>query len=133
MIALVGDLGQVMTPCLAGSYSLYNSDWKGIAYLAAALIINQIAVELLKSLVPHQRPNGSPRSFPSGHTTAAFLGAGFIAKRYGIAPSIPAFAIAILVGYSRVYTKAHWVSDVCAGALIGLVWCLPLKRFPSTK
>ena len=129
MIALLGDVGQVMTPFLGGITSLYNSDWEGMAYLAAALIINQIAIELLKSLVPRQRPNGSSRSFPSGHTSAAFLGAGFIARRYGVVQSIPAFAIATFVGYNRIHCGAHWVSDVYAGALIGLTWCLPLRRY----
>jgi membrane-associated phospholipid phosphatase len=59
------------------------------------------------------------RSFPSGHTAAAF------AFATGVAHALPAaapplYALAGLVGYSRVHTGVHYPLDVATGALCGL-------------
>jgi membrane-associated phospholipid phosphatase len=59
-------------------------------------------------------------SFPSGHTGAAFafFGVPFFASRHhGGWALIPAAAI----GWSRIYLNVHHLSDVMAGALVGLV------------
>lgn len=57
-------------------------------------------------------------SFPSGHTAGAFLAAVQISALYpGIAA--PLFAIAGLVGFSRVYNGVHYPGDVAVGALLG--------------
>jgi membrane-associated phospholipid phosphatase len=62
-------------------------------------------------------------SFPSGHTNTAFSAAMLMvlcfSKRFW-----PAFFIAGLVGYSRVYMGVHFPIDVFAGALfgIGIIW-----------
>jgi membrane-associated phospholipid phosphatase len=61
-------------------------------------------------------------SFPSGHTSTAFTMALLLAnimKRKIWVFLLP--VIAFLVGYSRVYLGQHFVSDVCAGMLIGIV------------
>jgi len=59
------------------------------------------------------------RSFPSGHTAAAF------AFATGVAHALPAaapplYALAALVGYSRVHTGVHYPLDTAAGALCGV-------------
>jgi len=74
----------------------------------------------MKIGINRQRPNGSDHSFPSGHTTAAFSGAGFIHKKYGWQYAAPAYAAASFVGWSRVYSNKHWASDVLVGAVIGI-------------
>jgi membrane-associated phospholipid phosphatase len=59
-------------------------------------------------------------SFPSGHTGAAFafFGVPFFAhRRYGAWALLAAAAIA----WSRIYLNVHHLSDIMAGALIGLV------------
>jgi membrane-associated phospholipid phosphatase len=67
------------------------------------------------------RPFTGGESFPSGHTTAAFAVAGSIATHYdrlwikGLS-----YSVAGLVGYSRMVHDAHWLSDVTAGAFIGI-------------
>lgn len=58
------------------------------------------------------------RSFPSGHTAAAFAFAG-AAGRQVPAASVPLHGLAALVGYSRVHTGVHYPVDVLAGAAIG--------------
>lgn len=74
--------------------------------------VNQ-AVQLL---IPH--PDGF--SFPSGHTGASFAAASalfFSGSRFGV----PAFALAALIGFSRLYLYVHYPTDVLAGALLGIM------------
>ena len=59
------------------------------------------------------------RSFPSGHTAAAFAFAAGAGRELPlIAP--PLYALAALVGYSRVHTGVHYPLDVIVGALCGI-------------
>lgn len=127
LIRKLGDYGQVATPVIGALYAFSKKDWKGCGVLAVMLVVNQIAIDSLKHLTAVTRPNGKLLSFPSGHTAAAFLGAGFIVKRYFKQDtlslrllSITSVATAIFVGYSRFYCRAHWVSDIVGGASLGL-------------
>ena len=53
------------------------------------------SVHLLKFANEKLRPDASnPKSFPSGHTFAAFSGASFLNRRYGPKYGIPAFVAA---------------------------------------
>jgi membrane-associated phospholipid phosphatase len=62
------------------------------------------------------------RSFPSGHTIAAFAAWGVLAlstrRRWW---QLSVAAIAILVGYSRIYLSLHFLRDVATGALLGTI------------
>lgn len=64
--------------------------------------------------------DGRHESFPSGHTTNAFAFATAVAAHYDgwIVPTI-VYTIATGVAASRVNDRAHFPSDVLAGALIG--------------
>ena len=76
-----------------------------------------------KDLAQKIRPDFSDAvSFPSGHTTAAFAGAGFIDQRYGHWWGVPALLLAGFTGYSRVQSYNHFADDVTAGASIGLMY-----------
>lgn len=63
----------------------------------------------------------SDKSFPSGHTTAAFstMTALFLMgnKKY----SWTAFIFAFLMGIARIYLVVHFPSDVLGGIVVGLV------------
>ena len=70
-------------------------------------------------LSPRPVANPTGHSFPSGHTINCFSAATVLTlfyKRRGLLAFIPA----ALVGYSRVYTGAHWPSDVLATAFLGV-------------
>lgn len=79
----------------------------------------------LKYSVGTLRPDGSTHnSFPSGHTATAFAAAHILHKEYGsYSPwiSIGGYTVASVVGVSRILNNRHWVSDVIAGAGIGIL------------
>lgn len=60
------------------------------------------------------------RSFPSRHVFSAFLIAG-LAYIVSIWLSLPLFVIGIALATSRVFLGIHFIRDVIAGALIGVL------------
>jgi membrane-associated phospholipid phosphatase len=124
----LGDIGQVALPVGASVIALAHHDRKGIGELALVSATTLIVVHTLKPIINERRPNGGSRSFPSGHTASAFMGAAFLQQRYGWAYGAPAYAAAAFVGYSRVHAKEHWTKDVVAGAALGVASNLVLTR-----
>ncbi len=120
-IEQAGDALQILVPSVAYATTLYLNDKKGQAQFYKAFATNLAITFGLKNSVAKKRPNGGIHSFPSGHTSAAFQGAAFIHKRYGLQYSIPAYLAAGFVGYSRVESKYHFNEDVIAGAAIGII------------
>jgi len=66
------------------------------------------------------RPNGDPRSFPSGHASTSFATAMVLQEHFGWKVSIAAFAAAGYTAASRVAANQHWASDVVFGSAVGL-------------
>jgi membrane-associated phospholipid phosphatase len=62
-------------------------------------------------------------SFPSGHTTVAFAAATVYAMEYKNTWWVPvlSYSAASLIGLSRITENKHWITDVVAGAALGLV------------
>lgn len=77
-------------------------------------------------------------SFPSGHTTAAFVLAGLCLLATPRRWALLALLGAMAVGLSRVAVGAHWHADIALGAAIGLLaawlgWRLtPCWRWANT-
>jgi len=118
-IEVAGDVIQTLLPSLAYGTTLYLDDDVGETQMYKSFFTTVGITQALKFGVNRTRPNGGSRSFPSGHTSAAFQGAAFIHARYGDIYAIPAYIAASFVGYSRVYANKHFKSDVYAGAIIG--------------
>jgi membrane-associated phospholipid phosphatase len=74
----------------------------------------------LKYTAHRTRPNGDPRSFPSGHASSTFATAAVLCAHYGSKVGVPAFAIASYTAASRVVDNKHWASDVVFGAVLGM-------------
>ncbi len=115
--------------------------WRRIAMtVVGAFVIQQGLTELIKFLAgrmrPHQAdgltvfmgPASGYHSFPSGHTSYAFMLA-TIAAAYFPRGTWWFYAIALLVGIGRVMKDVHFLSDIIAGALIGYLAGWVLLRF----
>ena len=91
----------------------------------ASYMILATTVYFAKSQTHVLRPDGSNyHSFPSGHTGTAFAGAHILFKEYNhVSPwiSVAGYSTAVLTGIMRVRNNKHWVSDVVAGAGVGIL------------
>jgi len=115
----VADVGLFGIPAAAAGISIYEHDHNGLIQLAETGALTLGVTEGLKYAVNERRPNGGNHSFPSGHTSIAFAGAGYIHQRYGWQTGLPFEVLAAVVGYSRVKTRDHHWYDVVASAAIG--------------
>jgi undecaprenyl-diphosphatase len=103
------------------------------ALVTTAFVTGDVASGAIKQAVdrprpPHDDPGRlhaavelpSSPSFPSGHATTSFAAAAVVAV---LMPRfrVPAFALAALVGFSRIYLGVHFTIDVLCGALLGTV------------
>lgn len=79
----------------------------------------------VKTLTHRERPDGSAaNSFPSGHTATAFMSAEFMRMEYrNVSPwyGVGAYMAATATGVLRMYNNRHWLSDVVAGAGVGIL------------
>jgi hypothetical protein len=109
---------------LSGMKSVHKTSDMLILYALSNALETGI-VQTTKHLIPRERPDGSNNtSFPSGHTATAFVAAEFLHQEYGdnsVWISIGGYGLASLIGLARVYNNRHWVSDVVAGAGIGIL------------
>lgn len=77
---------------------------------------------ILKWAVQRERPDGSDlRSMPSGHSIVAFTGAALTGIDYGWGWGAGAYAVAAFTGAERLWGDKHWLTDVLAGAGIGIL------------
>ncbi len=87
-----------------------------------AMIVNAAYTGILKYGVQRPRPDGSDNlSFPSGHTSSAFSLATVAEHHYGWKVGVPAFALASCIGLTRIESNRHNLSDVLAGATLGII------------
>jgi membrane-associated phospholipid phosphatase len=86
-----------------------------------ACLMMTATVNAVKYTVSRPRPNSDARnSFPSGHTATAFTGAELVRLAYGNGRGMAAYTVAATVGYLRLYNNRHWMTDVLAGAGMGI-------------
>jgi len=91
------------------------------SHLIRAQISSQIVVQGLKFATERSRPDSSNQySFPSGHSASAFATATVLQRDLGWKFGIPAYAMATYVAASRMGANKHYLSDVLAGAAIGI-------------
>jgi len=126
----------------AVAWRLHSHKWMRIFLsMLLALAIAGIAGTVIKRTVPRARPSvkselrwGGPHfstkyhAFPSGHVGAstAFFGVLILARRRVGLACLP---IPILIGISRMYLGAHYLSDVVCAAVLGMFWALLVAHF----
>lgn len=90
--------------------------------MGVALVSEGLLVKTLKYTVDEERPDGSAHnSFPSGHTATAFNGAELVRYECGNWWGLGAYMLASAVGVSRVIHERHYIWDVGAGAVLGVL------------
>lgn len=93
--------------------------------LASSYLMMSVTVLALKDITKEERPDGSSNnSFPSGHTATAFAGAEFLWQEYkdkSIWYGISGYIVATGTGVFRIVNNRHWLTDVVAGAGIGIL------------
>jgi undecaprenyl-diphosphatase len=109
--------------------------------MLVAMAITGVAGTVIKRTIPRARPSvkselrwGGPRfstkyhAFPSGHVLAstAFFGVLIFARRRVGFACLP---IPILIGLSRMYLGAHYLSDVVCAAVLGMLCALLVTYF----
>lgn len=87
----------------------------------------------IAEIASRRRPNGKNLSFPSGHTSSSFATATSLTYAYGPWVGVPALAIATYIGLSRVANNSHWLSDIVAGAGLGIYWARASAQVGITK
>lgn len=114
-------------------------EWRAFLFYSVACAGCGLLILAFKRLIGRPRPQIVPPledapflSFPSGHAAYALVGWGFAAYLLARRPGTPlwmrvllAAAVLVtagLVGASRVYLAAHYLSDVAGGLLIAFPW-----------
>ena len=95
------------------------------ATMTTAAVLAAGTVHALKRSTAVVRPDGSnTKSFPSGHTATAFIGAHMLFREYqdeNIWVASTGYIVAISTGMLRILNDKHWFSDVAAGAGFGIL------------
>lgn len=117
----IGNISQFIINGIALGSTLYYKDYEGLKEYSYSTLLSLSTTILIKYTADRERPDRSDNySFPSGHTSFSFNGATFLHRRYGINWGMPAYVLASFVGFSRVATQRHYLSDVLVGAGIGI-------------
>lgn len=125
----LGDLPvQVPTILSVYSYGVWTGDERLQQFgetLISAYTINGVSTVLIKAAANTDRPsdewNGGQFGFPSFHTSSSFTLASVIDEYYGPGAGLPAYALAGMIGWSRIDERDHDLSDVFFGAALGYV------------
>jgi undecaprenyl-diphosphatase len=133
VVTTLGTLWVVLPLCgAAAAILLARRHWQPVVVLGIAAMLAVGASHLAKAIVDRTRPPGSlvetsGSSYPSGHATevVAWVAVAVLLSRFvpwlaGRAfVVVIAVAVAVAVGLSRVYLRAHWLSDVVGGWGLG--------------
>lgn len=111
-------------------------------YLLISQLISSSIIHLLKNITKVKRPNGGHHSFPSGHTTNAFVNATVLYHEFKNTKPFLAWSgylFATTTGVFRMTNDAHWLPDVLVGAGVGILttnmvyYFKPLQNFQPFK
>ncbi|WP_075186177.1 phosphatase PAP2 family protein [Teredinibacter haidensis] len=118
-----------------GAVFMLQQNWAMAKLMALAFLVERIFYFIFKSSFRRNRPAvaipgfksavvpSDQFSFPSGHTSAAFLVACALSSAFPILAWV-LYPWAVCVGSARVMLGVHFPTDILAGALLGHSICL---------
>lgn len=143
---LVTQLGNMLAALIA-ALLLFMLNYRGLAVqIILGTFTLWILVEIIKALSDRDRPfltldktrvigwREKGDSFPSGHTTQTFFLTFLFIHHFqlGMGVSVVLYAIASVVGFTRIYVGAHYPRDVIAGIVLGSIWGILATLLEST-
>ncbi|MBR9702102.1 phosphatase PAP2 family protein [Candidatus Pacearchaeota archaeon] len=131
IIAIITDpLILLITSLIIAAILYLKKRNKQATLLATTTIATAILIKLSKQIIQRARPLNAlvqeiSSAFPSGHTTMAVVFFGliaylFITKKQKLAAIITTLII-LLIAFTRIYLRVHWLTDVIAGVILGTI------------
>lgn len=129
---------QIAYPLVALLY-LVRKDWKRAIEIGVIGLGGFLLNYFMKHFFERPRPENplvaplSNFSFPSGHAMSGFIFYGLLAylifktkwpRGVKYALSVLLIFFSLLIGFSRVYLRLHYASDVVGGFCMGFAWLL---------
>ena len=143
---LATQLGNMLTAFIT-AFLLFILNYRRLAIVIIfGTLTLWLLVEIIKALSDRDRPfltldktrvigwREKGDSFPSGHTTQIFFLMTLFIHHFqlGMGESVALYAVAALVGFTRIYVGAHYPRDVIAGIVLGSVWGILATLLDST-
>ncbi|GAA4295226.1 phosphatase PAP2 family protein [Nibribacter koreensis] len=123
---------------LAGIFLYVKRMYQHLVALIISVLGSGITMDVLKTYFSRERPLDvafyvpeNSFSFPSGHAASAMALVGLLAyfcllevkhQRAKILLFLMGLLYVLLIGISRIYLGVHFLTDVVAGFLLGLLW-----------
>jgi len=122
---------------LLAFYFIYKKYWQELAMVTIGWTGAALLFYVLSTFIARQRPPTqiwiivNIPGFPSGHAVSVVVFYGLLA--YLLAPKMPsafwkgiviaaALFIIAFVGFSRIFTGGHYLTDILAGYAVGIAW-----------
>jgi undecaprenyl-diphosphatase len=123
---------------LLALYFIYKKYWQELTMVSIGWLGSALIFYTLSTLIGRVRPPTmiwiivNIPGFPSGHAVASVTFYGLMA--YLLVPKMPsafwkavviaaALFITVFIGFSRIFTGGHYLTDILAGYAVGIAWC----------
>lgn len=137
----LGGIAAMALLAILGAVWMGTLERRDLALAWLAIVIGGAILNLsVKNAFGRDRPDATLRdravlerneSYPSGHAMGSMIGYGILGyalmllqtRRWRQCVTLLILAVVVLgIGFSRIYLRAHWFSDVIGGWSIGLAW-----------
>ncbi len=139
-ITTIGNAGTIWLLISVPMLLKCSSRIRGIKLIMSLALAGLMGEIILKRLVGRIRPfdetgtedllikKPTTYSFPSGHSSSSMAAALTISLCFPYL-TLPAFTLAFLIAFSRLYLQVHYPSDVVAGATLGILCGIFVNSF----
>ncbi len=112
--------------------------------LIGTMTISGLIIKISKEIFQRARPSNfliqeTNFAFPSGHATIAVVFLGlitylFLKKHSQKQITILTISLILFIGFTRIYLRVHWFTDVIAGFILGsVILFISIKLFEKYK